>query len=290
MVHREGVTIEISPRSNNFFGVTSRQRHTTTLKISGAPCTTQEESLTTLEALGGAMLFEIDLRYGRPFDLTYQPRSPVIRRVRRSKELPSFPKNQYAVEPLALYNYGRAAFRLPLLEFLAYYQVLEYFFSIFTGQELIKQLRFSLKDPRFNLNDDVAVGRVLASISLNSRGATNERDQLRATVRACIDVAAIEDFVTSNSRIKDHFCSKSQVVKNVPRLIFAPGQPDYREQVADRLYAIRCRVVHTKQEGGDSGVDLLLPSSREAQALGADVELAKLLAQQALIVAATPVN
>ena len=55
-------------------------------------------------------------------------------------------------------------------------------------------------------------------------------------------------------------------------------------QVANRIYDIRCRIVHAKEDGGPSGnTDVLLPFSAEADLLGPDVMLVRFVAQKAII-------
>ena len=282
--------VEISPGSRLFAGMRVRRISNVTMKISGLPSEKHEEALETLETVGGAALFDLDLRYHRSFTFSRQATRALRSRVEPVSAPPEFPRNRYARDALSLYEYGRSSSGLPLLEFLAYYQVLEFFFPVFTRDELIRQLRSSLKDPRFDAEDDVALGRVLNRVTSTSRGGPTEREQLRATVRACMDASVISDFVNSSTRVQNHFCGKNQAIKGVSKLTLSTGHPDYRDQVADRIYQIRCRVVHTKQDGGDAGVDLLLPSSREARSLAPDIELLRMIAQQAIITAAAPLR
>jgi hypothetical protein len=90
-----------------------------------------------------------------------------------------------------------------------------------------------------------------------ARGRMSERDQLRLTVRSVVDDTTLRNFMGSNSQITDHLCAKAQTIKGVERLQQTHSQTDLRDQVADRIYAIRCPIVHTKDDGGESGVDLL---------------------------------
>jgi hypothetical protein len=54
------------------------------------------------------------------------------------------------------------------------------------------------------------------------------------------------------------------------------------DQLADRIYAIRCRIVHAKSDGGHSGEDLLLPTSEESELLWAEIAVLRYVAQQAI--------
>jgi hypothetical protein len=53
-----------------------------------------------------------------------------------------------------------------------------------------------------------------------------------------------------------------------------------RRSTAERIYDIRCRIVHAKSEFDNAGP--LLPTDPEAQHLGHDIELVRYLAGKAL--------
>jgi hypothetical protein len=186
-----------------------------------------------------------------------------------------------------LYKYGRASGGLPLLQYLAFYQSIEYFFPMFAGEEISKRLRAELVNPRFDPFNDESLSRIFSLATAATGIPLKERDQLRTTVRACVDAEALSEFIESSEVYTQHFCDKKQAIKGVLPLQLKSTQADLRDQVADRIYAIRCRIVHTKHDGGPSGVDLLLPASKEANSLPADVDLVRFLAQRALITRAT---
>lgn len=283
-VIRDNLAIEISEPSPD--AVVLLTSMGATIKISGGACATQAEALATLESYASPFLFDLDVTYGLSYSLGRQRKRSAIRSSPSSRAQPRFPKNRYSADALALYNYGRAAEELPLLEFLAYYQVIEYFFPVFSRDEQIRRLRAKLKDPRFDPNDDVQLGQVLAVVSPSQRGGVSERDQLRSTVRATVDVATLKSFIESDLEFIDHF-SRRQTIKGVTTVTVGANPADLRDQVADRIYDIRCRIVHTKQDGGDSTTTLLLPSSKEVGSLGPDVLLVRMVAQSAMIAAAT---
>jgi len=201
----------------------------------------------------------------------------------RPSHAPRFPRNRYATQARELYEYGRSAAGLPLLEYLAYYQSVEYFFPFFAREETVNSVRAQLLHPRFDAQDDAALNRLINLSAPAARGGMAERDQLRASVRAVIVEEDLRDFIASSDEYKDHFCSKNQSVKSVGTIQLTGQQADLRDQVADRIYAIRCRIVHAKQDGGGTNVDVLLPSSSEASSLQADIDLVRLIAQRALV-------
>ncbi|MHC6219412.1 hypothetical protein [Arthrobacter sp. MMS24-S77] len=279
-VEQSGVSIEISPASAEFEILLERG---VTIKVDGVTTSTHEASLEALERYAAAMLFDLDVVYGVPVQLAKRRRANRRRRYERPDHPPKFPRNRYAGQALELYQYGRAAAGLPLLEYLAYYQSLEYFFPFFAREQTVHSVRSQLLHPGFDALNDVALNRLINLAAPAARGGMAEREQLRATIRACMDEADLREFVESLPEYKDHFCSKNQKVKGVGAFQLSGNQVDIRDQAADRIYAIRCRIVHSKQDGGGNSEEVLLPSSTETESLQADVEMIRLVAQRALI-------
>ena len=237
-----------------------------TIKITGVPIGRNDQELEALQRIAGGLFFDFDLRYGIAIDLMQIRSLELLPRLPRDARPPDFPRNRYPQEPLSLYTYGRSAAGLPLLEFLAYYQCLEFFFPSYAKVDAIRNMRSALKDPRFNSEEDVSIARLIGLAAPAARTGASERDQLRTTLRSCLTGDELREFINSDEQLTDYFCAKVQAIQGVTRLFLDRADMDIRDQVADRLYEIRCRIVHTKQDGGEQGVDLLLPSGREARA------------------------
>jgi hypothetical protein len=273
-----------------------------TLRISGIHVSRHDDALRVLEEVSGSILFELDLRYGIAVNIARisqlvrarrvgpDGRSSVMRRLptNNSVDPPRLPRNTYPVQPLALYWYARSASNMPLLQYLASYQVLEYHFNTYYQRETLDRIKQELLDPRFSPQQDADLSRLIALASPQGRVFGSEREQLRATVRACVSAAYLEDYLKEPSRY-DFFTGR-QHVKDVTQLAFGSKAPDIRDQVSDRIYDIRCRIVHTKSDAKDRYPDLLLPFSEEAEALGLDIELIQYLAQRVLINRALPLR
>ncbi|WP_163275225.1 hypothetical protein [Cellulomonas iranensis] len=275
--------IELSPISPTLAALTGMSGPGGySIKTPCGPGISHDDAKELLESRAHSLMFDLDLRYSVPLELVPYRRHRRRRPVTRLTEAPTFPANRYASEPLALYRYGRSAQGLPLLEFLAYYQAIEYFFPYYSGIAAIGAVRTELLDPRFQVGDDGAVARLIALTRSSTRGSMSEKDQLRATLSECTDEVWLETHITADTQTRDHFCANKQALSGV-RKIQLGGSVDLRHQVADRIYEIRCRIVHAKQDGGDSGVELLLPSSDEAAALDPDIALTRAIAQRAII-------
>ncbi|MEU9852798.1 hypothetical protein [Streptomyces sp. NPDC047974] len=263
----------------------------TSIQISGLGASRHDEALEMLKRVTDSVFFELDLRYGTAPELApSESKSRSYLRTRPEREAvqgsPRNPQNQYPEKALSLYRYGRGASGIPLLEYLAYYQVLEYFFPSYSHRDTLTKLRNELLDPRFRPDDDTNLVRIVNIASGAGKGYGSESEQLRSTIGGCVTQEQVHSFITANDALVEHFSGK-QKIKSVPVLNLDDAHNDFITAVANRVYGIRCRIVHAKEEGGRTGVDLLLPFSKEAEALGPDIELVKFLAQKVLIAGAS---
>lgn len=259
-----------------------------TLRISGVQVTRHDDALDLLKRVSGAILFELDLQYGVTASIVPSFASEQARignkvRQERAQMPPRNPQNQYPEKPLSLYRYGRSS-GIPLLEYLAYYQVLEYFFPSFSHRDTLEKLRNELLDPRFRVDDDSNLVRIIGLTSGTGKGFGSEREQLRSTIAGCVTEGHLRGFIESSDVLREHFSGK-QKIKDVTHLNLSDTRNDFLTAVANRVYDIRCRIVHTKDDGG--AADLLLPFTKEAEDLGPDIELVKYLAQKVLIAGAS---
>jgi len=176
---------------------------------------------------------------------------------------------------------------MPLLQFLAYYQVIEFYFFSYSQEEARRKVRNILKDPTFRTDRDTDIAKVLGAVNVKGRGYGDERSQLRATLQACIDSNSLREFLSENDDRKEFFSNKQKGLANHKVPINNP-EADLRHDVADLIYEIRCRIVHTKGDNREGDVDLLLPFSKEAELLYHDIELMQYVARQVLINASSP--
>ena len=256
-----------------------------TIKIRGLKISNQQEATTTLQKLANSLFFQILNAIGIPIMLEpYRepgifPRLPLVKR-RANESLVVFPKYQYDIDPLNLYWCATSAFEMPLLQFLAYYQVLEFYFPIYSRQEAQIEVANILKDPGFNPDHHLDIGKVISAVvSKTTRGFGDERAQLRATIRGCIQDKEVHELMDSNT-IKEHF--KADFKKLSPLKVSIDNKDfDLREQLADRLYDIRCKIVHTKAEEAEKG--RILPFTKEESLLTVEVDIIEFIARKALI-------
>lgn len=178
---------------------------------------------------------------------------------------------------------------MPLLQFLAYYQAIEFYFPVYSEHEARRRLRYVLKDPLFDPQSDVALGRLLAVVDARrSGGFGSERDQLRATIEECVTESDLESFLAEPEERALFFRTKHPRLTNV-QIRVGDGATGIRAATADRLYDLRCRIVHAKES--ESYPEAILPFSAEADLLAQhDIHLARFIARRVLVASSRPLG
>jgi hypothetical protein len=228
----------------------------------------------------------LDSTFSVPLVLSRARRSRAVRRLgsRRIEDV-KFPVSEYDSQPMALYWYGRGAMGMPLLRFLAFYQVLEFYFPVYAELEIRRRVKSVVKDPNFQPHKETDISKIMRALSTGGRkGFGDERAQLRATIRACANPDDIRDYLSETGKRAQYFEARKEKKKGS-----AASMPIRREMedgdlldaTAERIYEIRCRIVHTKDSDGDLGQ--LLPFSPEAEQMDQDIELVEMLARSALV-------
>ncbi len=256
------------------------------LQISGIQISTHDQALAVLERLSNSLFFQIDVSRNIALSLRrdrrrQQPFGHLRKRVSDYPEI-RFPRVGYDEAPITLYWYARSARQMPLLQFLAYYQCVEFYYPIYSQSEARRRVRNVLKDPTFRVNRDSDLGKVLSALGTGSRGVGDERSMLRATIRECIGEAQMREYLERSKESEVFFSTKTKGLTDC-KIPIRNRDTDLRDPVADRIYDLRCKIVHTKTGGGDESVELLLPFSKEEDLLGHDIALLRFVAQQVLI-------
>lgn len=285
-VSRDGVNITVGLPSLELKallgGGAVAGREFASIRISGLGAATHDTALRRLESIANSLFFEIDSALGIPLVLS-RPRFRQARRRRREGALDevTFPSNEYEPEPMALFSYARGATGMPLLQFLAFYQVLEFYFPLYADQEIRRRVKSVVKNPRFNPHSEQQISSIIKAMSVGrGRGFGDEKAQLRATLRGSINPDAIRDHLQVGDRA-EYFGQKNGPAQQVIRVDMPDD--DLLDATAARIYEIRCKIVHTKDSDADKSQ--ILPFSPEADKLGPDLTLLERLARESLVAA-----
>jgi hypothetical protein len=172
---------------------------------------------------------------------------------------------------------------MPLLRYLAFYQSIEFYFPRYSQTEVRKRISAILKQPTFRLYRDDDVDRLISVIQLGrSGGLGSERSQLRAVVNECVGADEMRKYLTGTKDREEHFSGKGPKSKYY-KIPIASKNADVRNDVADRIYDIRCKIVHTKNDDSDSDFPMILPFSDDADHLLHDIDLVEYVARSVLV-------
>lgn len=285
--------ITVGPASDEFCQIVpgSVGARRLSVRIVGALSSHHDELLSVLERVTDALFFQIEGLFGSPPALVrWRVLTHRLAKATANLDDLKFPETEYEGAPMSLYFYAKGASGLPLVQFLAFYQTIEYHYPMCFSAEARRRVRGILKDPAFRYNRDADVMRILNSVQGGSgTGHVSERAMLRATVHECVDLQDLVRFLNENSARAEFFKSKQ---KDLTPHTLPISQPDVdpRQAVADRIYDIRCRIVHTKSGDEGAGSTLLLPNSKEAGMLQHDIALTQFVARKALIYASAPLS
>jgi hypothetical protein len=291
----EGVNIFIGESSFEYDILFSRNiyrigRKRATIRITGLNLKTHEEAKATLIKIANSVLFQMDLQTSVAYHIS------VDHQFHRRNKDSSFtnrkdpflaPKSEFDKDALALYWYARTSSGMPLLKFLALYQVIEYYFPVYSELEAKERIKTQLKDPTFDAENDRYITKIFNSI--RKSGSSNKRDersQIKATIKHIMSVDDLIDYFSQSSERMDFFDvhKKSKGIAK-QKINFNNANIDIRDEVALRIYEIRCRIVHTKDE---DDVELLLPFSEEIKYIHPDIDLVEFIARKSIIAASRP--
>lgn len=281
-----GLAIKIARKSATISALTSNNdKLGLSISITGCSIADQEAATKLLERTANAVLFDIEHQKGLNFNLIRK--SAGRRRLSPIKNdgAIEFPRNEYEAAPMALYWYARSATNMPLLQFLALYQVIEFYYPTYYNAELSRKIKSVIKSPSFRADRETDLARLISIIKSKGGGNGSEREQLRATLKECLANETIEEFLAADEERAKFFLSKA---KGISSSLINPQnkQTELYIQVSDRVYEVRCKIVHTKGDEHDGELELLLPYSKEAEKLGYDIELIRFVAQSVLICSA----
>ncbi|WP_435005140.1 hypothetical protein P12x_003033 [Tundrisphaera lichenicola] len=255
------------------------------MSIQGISTERHDEALKLLETISNSIFFQISVLRNANISLvkTIENHSRIRRKHLEDPARPlTFPRFEYEKEVMSLYWYASSASHLPLLQYLAYYQAMEYVLPVHSKRRVVRSLRNLLKNPSFNLDRDADLGKLIAvATPSDNRGFGDERTQLRATIDNCVNLDNLKWFIESDNERKSYFQSRVKSL-NLDGLQIGTLDKDIRNDVSDRIYSIRCKIVHTKS-GYESGVELLLPFSEEAASLGHEIELIRFVCTQVIV-------
>jgi hypothetical protein len=253
-----------------------------TLKITCNSTSDRAQLGRESEDTARSLVYELNVRNGLILELVAPPAGPDMTVKRHLPEVSSrirYPRTKLQSEVALLFGFASQVSSDPPQAFLSYYQALEYFIPTAIRQSAIKKMRHELRNPVFDEASDASMLRLVEA----ARGsiAAAEPHQLRMVINEYVKTCRLEEFF---GRGWEGYFSPQGPIKGVPQISMRDKSQSLQDQVAERVYRIRNRIVHAKNDPRLGNARVLLPRSSEANALTPDVLLVRLLATEAISV------
>ncbi|MFJ5991523.1 hypothetical protein [Lentzea sp. NPDC092896] len=249
----------------------------------------RDHAVALLDKVTRSTSYELDVSFSAGFELCERPVWPPD-----SYDLVNEPKNErmsvhqpltltlneYSQDGLSYYWHARQSESIPVMEYLNYYQVLEYHFAQYALARTLEFARQKLKDPRFDPANSESLTRFVNAIGDQVKSKGTDFPGLLATLEHCIDVDQLADFIESDDDLRSHLTKKT--IPGVPQVVTAQ-RDQLVERMARRIHGIRNTLVHAKGENRNEGSFILVPGSAEMRHLVQEIKLARFAAQSVLI-------
>ncbi|MER7008616.1 hypothetical protein ABT297_36970 [Dactylosporangium sp. NPDC000555] len=239
-----------------------------------------EAAMQRARSLAGTFFFELAaLRQAHP--RLHEPllERDRVRSIRPAGTAVRFPPQSVDARAGSLFVSADGA-GSPLSRYLAYYQSIEYFLPYSDERSSIAKLKREVFSPGFDLSRDASLLSLVRTIGRQT--SRSERESFKDLITLVLPLEKAKAiFEGLAEQYPDHF-SKRGKVQHVTYLHPADATRAFPMQIADRIYDLRCRIVHSKAMGGAVGAEPLFPTDDEVAYVGADVELVRLVAMETI--------
>ena len=243
------------------------------IKVRTTELNTRVEAVELVERYGLAALVELTCSLGRSGQLQV-PQPPDFRLGMETRRAPQQLTRAPQVEAALLYLHGRSERNDMVAKFLSFYQVLEFYFPRFWYETEASRL----KDKLGLDTPDATIVAILKESAkrLTPRSPVKESEQLYAVIQHAITEQKLREFLYNDAELRAFYTSPQMPI--VAARVPVDGKTsDPRKDLAERLYAIRNRIVHKKESSSEP---VLLPFSPEVPYMDQDVRMIDLLARK----------
>src|SRR5690606_9786210 len=110
----------------------------------------------------------------------------------------------------------------------------------------------------------------------------------KATINSCTNNIELKEFFTTDQKRFDFYAENKGKNLAKQKISVKNETADLIAEVSERIYEIRCRIVHSKASEGD--FEVLLPYSNEVKKMDYDIELIEFIARKVLITSSRPIK
>ena len=262
-----------------------------TIKIYNLNQPTPEAAIAASVDIANACLFEIAYSMNIPIVLSEEwpkPRNPSgsfrYSLTPEPKER-TVPRLKYNQDLIRFYQRGLATDD-PVNRFLAFYQVLEYFFIIVADEHLYRKLARRINDPKF-ITDPKNLDRIIQD-TVDHKKETDETEMLRFVLEKYLDENDLTDFIRAYERhLKEHlYSTKKNVFGEEVEVKLQAGHTI--NNLAKRIKLIRNALVHSSDR--HERKVRYIPSVESENEIAKEVPLMKFLAEKTIIASASDIS
>ena len=209
------------------------------------------------------------------------------KRNKMQRNLP-LPKALYKADLVRFYQLAQSSDGFPVLQFIAYYQILEYFFVTVSDEKLYEQLFRHINDPKFN-NNRQNYDRLIQEV-LNHRQETDEKQMLKNVLLKFMNIADLKDFIRQfdesyeQEKGEKRFNKKREIFGEMVKL--SPESPDdnFLGDIVQRVKVVRNALVHSSDRYSRN--ERHIPFSESTEVVSEEIPLVRFLAEKVIIATA----
>lgn len=191
------------------------------------------------------------------------------------------PKRIY-IEELTNQYYMGISSKLPFVEFISYYHVMEYFFEKVYNDEMIKNLQDKISSPRFSVKRENDIKEIVKFVNKkvrdrNERYDINEQEALELVLRKYIKVQELVN--TIDSEFINYYISTEVPFSKGDKIDFSDIlNLKLYIKIAARIYKTRNSIIHSK-----SGDKAVFSPFKDDKSLEKEIPLLRYIAEEIII-------
>lgn len=191
------------------------------------------------------------------------------------------PKRVYVTELTNQYYMGLSS-KLPFVQFISYYHVMEYYFEKVYNDDMIKNLQDKISSPRFSIKREQDIKEIVRFVTKkvhdkNDRYDINELEALELVLKKYIDISEllgnIPDTAIDYYKNYEVPFSKGDIVD-----FNEVTNPKLYKKIAARIYKTRNSIIHSK-----SGEKSVYSPFKDDGALEKEIPLLRYIAEEIII-------
>lgn len=205
----------------------------------------------------------------------------VGRRITTSPNEFTAPKRVYVTELTNQYYMGLSS-KLPFVQFISYYHVMEYYFEKVYNDDMIRSLQDKISSPRFSIKREQDIKEIVRFVTKkvhdkNERYDINELEALELVLKKYIDLSEllrnIPDTAIDYYRTYEVPFSKGDIVD-----FNDVTNPKLYKKMAARIYKTRNSIIHSK-----SCEKSIYSPFKDDEALEKEIPLLRYIAEEIII-------